>query len=60
MLNTGLMAMSSACALAWFFLLSRNGEEARVKLPWIGPEQEERILCQLDSLNATLLKAGRK
>jgi hypothetical protein len=59
-LNTGLMAMSSACTLAWFFLLSRNGEEVRVRQPWIGPEQEERILYQLDALNATLLKAGRK
>jgi hypothetical protein len=60
MLNNGLMAMSAACTLAWFFLLSRNGEEARVKLPWIDPEQERRILYQLDSLNATLLKAARK
>lgn len=59
-LNTGLMAMSSACTLAWFFLLSRNGEEVHIKQPWIGPEQEERILYQLDALNATLLKAGRK
>jgi len=54
------MAMSSACTFAWFFLLSRNGEETHVKQAWIGPRQEERILYQLDALNATLLKAGRK
>jgi len=59
-LNTGLTAMSTACTLAWFFLLSRSGEEVRVKLPWIGPEQEERILSQLDSMNAALLRTARK
>ena len=59
-LNTGIMAVSSVCMLAWFFLLSRRGEEVRVKLPWIGPEQEERILSQLDSMNAALLRTARK
>jgi hypothetical protein len=59
-LNTGMTAMSSICMLAWFFLLSRSGEEVRVKLPWIGPEQEERILSQLDSMNAALLRTARK
>jgi uncharacterized membrane protein len=59
-LNTVMTAMSSVCVLAWFFLLSRSGEKVRVKLPWIGPEQEERILSQLDSMNAALLRTARK
>jgi hypothetical protein len=58
-LNTGLMAMSCVCLLAWFFLLTRDGEEVRVKQPWIGREQEERILSQLDSMNAALLRTTR-
>jgi hypothetical protein len=59
-LNTGMTVVSTTCVLAWFLLLSRSGEEVRVKLPWIGPEQEERILSQLDSMNAALLKTARK
>jgi hypothetical protein len=59
-LNTGLTVMSSVCALAWFFSLSRSGEDVHVRQPWIAPRQEERILHQLDALNAALLHAGRK
>jgi hypothetical protein len=59
-LNTGMGAMVLICLLAWFFLLTRDGEEIRIKQPWIGPEQEERILSQLDSMNAALLKTARK
>jgi len=59
-LNTVMTAVSCLCLFAWFFLLTREGEEVRVKQPWIGPEQEERILAQLNSMNATLLRASRK
>jgi hypothetical protein len=58
--STALTAVSFACILGWLFLLSPKGEEARVKAPWYGPEQEERILSHLDNLNAALLKIGRK
>jgi hypothetical protein len=59
-LNTGMTAVSCVCMLAWFFLLTPEGEEVRVKQPWIGREQEERILSQLDSINAALLRTTRK
>ena len=59
-LNTGMAAVSCVCMVAWFFLLTPEGEEVRIKQPWIGAEQEERILSQLDSLNAALLKTARK
>jgi hypothetical protein len=52
--------VSSICLLAWFLLLSKKGEEVRVTQPWIGKEQERRILSQLDSMNAALLRAARK
>ncbi|MGA3097388.1 MAG: hypothetical protein ABSF25_13095 [Bryobacteraceae bacterium] len=58
--DTGVMAATCACFLAWFFLLSAKGEETPVKQPWFAPEQEERILIHLDALNASLLKAAKK
>jgi hypothetical protein len=58
--NTAMTAVSCVCMLAWLFLLTRDGEEVRIKQPWIRPEQEERILSQLDSINAALLKTARK
>ena len=59
-LNSAMAALSCMCFLAWFFLLTRDGEEVRVKQPWIGPEQEGHILSQLDSMNAALLGTARK
>jgi hypothetical protein len=58
--DTGVMAATCACVLAWFFLLSAKGEETPVKNPWFAPEQEERILIHLDALNASLLKVAKK
>jgi hypothetical protein len=58
--DTGAMAVSLCCVMAWYLFLTEKGEETRTKLPWFGAEQEERILYHLDSLNATLLRATRK
>lgn len=58
--NTTLMGISSACAVAWWLLLSPKGEEAKIHAPAVGPEHEQRILQQLDALNATLLRVARK
>jgi hypothetical protein len=48
------------CVLAWLFLLTREGEAARLKLPRFGEEREGLILSQLDAMNATLMKAAGK
>jgi hypothetical protein len=53
-------AISSACAIAWWLMLSAKGEEVRAQTPQLRPDSEERILQQLDVLNATLLKVSRK
>jgi len=53
-------AIGSACSLAWALLLTAHGEEVRAQFPQIRPDAEERILHQLDALNATLLKVSRK
>jgi hypothetical protein len=57
--NLFLMGISSLCMFAWFLLLSARGEEMRVNLPWISSEHEQRLLEQLDALNATILRASR-
>jgi hypothetical protein len=58
--DTGLMGISSLCTLAWFFLLTPKGEEVRRELPTLGPNDEGRILYQLDALNSTLMKVAKK
>jgi hypothetical protein len=46
--------------VAWWLMLSANVEEVRTQTPQLRPDSEERILEQLDLLNATLLKVSRK
>ena len=59
-ISTGLMVVSCACVYSWLFFLSPKGEEVRMNILHFGPEHEERLLYQLDSLNTTLLRASRK
>jgi hypothetical protein len=59
-LNVIATAISSACAVAWWLMISARGEEVRVQVPPSRPDSEERILQQLDLLNDTLLKVSRK
>jgi hypothetical protein len=57
--NLFLMAVSAVCTFAWFFLLSPKGEEVRASLPWLGQEEESRLLAHLEALNSALLKVSR-
>jgi len=50
---------SSVCVFAWFFLLTRKGEQVETNVPLFGPDQERRALEQLEALNATLLRVSR-
>jgi hypothetical protein len=59
-MNVVSTVVSSACAVAWWLLLSAKGEEVPVHGPQLRPDSEERILQQLDMLNATILKVSRK
>ena len=52
--------LAAACSMAWWWLLSAKGEEVQVNSPQLRPQSEERILQQLDALNATLLKVSQK
>ena len=58
--NMCLSALSAACTIAWWLLLSAKGEEVQFNVPQLRPGSEERILQQLDTLNATLLKVSKK
>ena len=50
----------AACTIAWFLLLTREGEEIKATRPIrFSPEYEARVLHNLDALNQILLKSGR-
>lgn len=55
------MAVLVACLLFWLLMLTRQGEIKRVVVghQW-NPSDEGRLLAQLDAINASLLRAGRK
>ena len=57
--STFILGIFAACTLVWLVLLNEKGEEVRVNVPHFGPEQEQRILSQLEALNSTLLKVSR-
>jgi hypothetical protein len=57
--NTFLLGVEAACVLIWLVFLTAKGEEVRISVPSFGPEHEQRILDQLETLNQTLLKMSR-
>jgi hypothetical protein len=57
--NAAAGAITATCAFAWFFLLNPKGEEVETSQPVLSADHERRILLQLDSLNATLLKVTK-
>jgi hypothetical protein len=48
------------CVAGWLWLLNPAGEKVEAHLPVIGPGDEQRILLQLDTVNAALLRVSRK
>jgi hypothetical protein len=58
--NTALTGVTVSCILAWLILLRPAGEEVRAPQKRKGTAQEERLLTQLDVLNATLLRVSRQ
>jgi hypothetical protein len=59
--STILIALTCACLLVWILFLRRQGEEQKVSVrrQW-HPEEGERIVRQLDAINAALLRSSRK
>ncbi|PWU11079.1 MAG: hypothetical protein C5B51_03410 [Terriglobia bacterium] len=58
--STIMLGILAACLLVWLVFLSPKGEEVRVRVPRLEPEQEQRILDHLEALNRTLLKVSRQ
>jgi hypothetical protein len=54
------MGVSVLCLLFWLLALSRRGEKRRVVVghQW-NPGDEQRLLAQLEAINASLLRSGR-
>lgn len=60
-LSSVVMAVSVACLIFWIFALSRAGETRRVVVghQW-NPGDDQRLLAQLNAINASLLRSARK
>jgi hypothetical protein len=60
-LNYVVEVMTIGCYLGWIFLLTRAGENrpAMLRHSWT-PADEQRLVDQLNNINATLLRASRK
>jgi hypothetical protein len=58
--DTVLTAIFVLSLLAWAILLTPKGEEIRMRLLHFSPEEEERVLQTLESLNRTLLRVSRQ
>jgi asparagine N-glycosylation enzyme membrane subunit Stt3 len=61
LLSTISLGVILSCLVFWMAYLTRRGEQVDVTVGhrW-KPEESEMLVRQLDSINATLLKAGRK
>src|SRR5205085_2589583 len=60
-LNEIVMVLSGACYLVWIFAITEKGESRIVTLRhnWTVTD-EQRLIHQLDNINATLLRASRR
>jgi hypothetical protein len=60
-LNNVVTPITMGCYLAWIFLLTRAGETraAMLRHNWT-PTDEQRLVDQLNNINATLLRVARK
>jgi hypothetical protein len=59
--STALLGIANGCLLVWIVFLNRAGEAKKVVVghQW-KPEDEERLVEQLDAINSALLKTARK
>ncbi|MFY9725260.1 MAG: hypothetical protein WAJ87_07175 [Bryobacteraceae bacterium] len=58
--NLFLSCTSLLCVVAWLLLLNPAGENVPAHLPLLGSGDEEKILRELDAVNAALLRASRQ
>lgn len=59
--NTIFLALGGLCYAAWIVLLTRRGEDKVIVVRHdIKPSDEERLITQLNAINATLLRTARR
>jgi hypothetical protein len=60
-ISVAIQVVTAFCYLYWLFLLTLAGETVPVRLGhrW-KPQEQERLLGQLDAINATLLRSARR
>jgi hypothetical protein len=60
-ISVAILVVSAGCCFYWLFFLSVAGETAKVRIghSW-KPQEQERLLVQLDAINATLLRSARR
>lgn len=60
-LNLVMMIITTACYAFWLLFLSKAGEAVPIRVGhrW-NPDQQEKLLGQLDAINASLLKSARR
>ncbi|MGB9457162.1 MAG: hypothetical protein WCB12_14030 [Bryobacteraceae bacterium] len=59
-LSLSLSCVSLLCVGAWLLLLNPAGENVPAHLPLLGSGDEEKILRELDAVNAALLRVSRQ
>lgn len=58
-LNLVFSGIVAACTVAWFFLLTPEGEAVKAARIRFSPEYETRMLEKLDALNQMMLNSGK-
>ena len=60
-MSTCLMAATDLCLIAWLILIRREGEQKMIVIrSQMASMDESRLVAQLESINATLLRASKK
>ena len=58
--SCSLMGVMFLCLIAWVALLSREGESVMMVIHGPMPVEEDRLVEQLASINATLIRASER
>ncbi len=61
LINIAIQVLYAVCCLYWLFFLSPFGDTVPIRLghSW-KPQEQKRLLGQLDAINATLLRSARR
>jgi hypothetical protein len=61
LMSTFYMGLYALCVIAWILFLTKKGEERMVVFGhrW-RPGETDRLVSQLDTLNATILRTARR